>query len=83
MKGFLIAIIAVIILGIIIAVYMCAKALKDKKEGNYWYTDMVNSINAKQAPPSDADELAKFKRLLDEGVITQAEFDKKKAQILK
>jgi hypothetical protein len=31
---------------------------------------------------SDADELTKFKKLLDDGIITQEEFDKKKAQIL-
>jgi hypothetical protein len=34
------------------------------------------------APLSQADELAKFKKLLDEGVLTQEEFNKKKAQIL-
>jgi len=34
------------------------------------------------APISQADELAKFKRLLDDGVLTQEEFDKKKSQIL-
>jgi len=31
---------------------------------------------------SDADELLKFKQLLDAGAITQDEYDKKKAQIL-
>ena len=31
---------------------------------------------------SEADELAKFKRLLDDGVITAAEFEAKKKQIL-
>ena len=31
---------------------------------------------------SDADELAKFKDLLDKGVITQEEFDAKKKQLL-
>ena len=42
--------------------------------------------SAKNAPAaaalSPADELKKFKELLDMGVITQEEFDKKKAQIL-
>jgi hypothetical protein len=33
-------------------------------------------------PVSQADELAKFKKLLDDGVLTQEEFDKKKARIL-
>ena len=34
------------------------------------------------APVSNADELKKFKELLDEGVITQAEFDAKEKQLL-
>jgi hypothetical protein len=34
------------------------------------------------APLSQADELAKFKKLLDDGVLTREEFDRKKAQIL-
>jgi hypothetical protein len=42
--------------------------------------------SAKHAPaaaaPSPADELKKFKELLDMNIITQEEFDKKKAQIL-
>ena len=32
--------------------------------------------------PSSADEIAKFKKLLDDGVITQEEFDAKKKQLL-
>jgi hypothetical protein len=35
-----------------------------------------------QSQISQADELSKFKKLLDDGVLTQEEFDKKKAQIL-
>ena len=34
------------------------------------------------APASAADELAKYKNLLDSGVITQAEFDAKKKEVL-
>lgn len=34
------------------------------------------------APTSAADELAKYKNLLDSGVITQAEFDAKKKEVL-
>lgn len=34
------------------------------------------------AAPSSADEILKFKQLLDQGVITQEEFDKKKQQLL-
>lgn len=33
-------------------------------------------------PPSNADELIKFKELLDSGIITQEEFDAKKKQLL-
>lgn len=36
----------------------------------------------KQEQASTADELLKFKNLLDQGVITQEEFDKKKTQLL-
>jgi hypothetical protein len=36
----------------------------------------------KQPQISQADELSKFKNLLDDGAITQEEYDKKKAQIL-
>lgn len=36
----------------------------------------------KPVPQSSADELKKFKDLLDSGVITQEEFDKKKKQLL-
>lgn len=35
-----------------------------------------------QAAPSSADELKKFKELLDSGIITQEEFDAKKKQLL-
>ncbi len=48
----------------------------------------VNLIPDKNAPVvpkgiSAADELSKYKALLDDGVITQAEFDRKKADLLK
>ncbi|MCL2765606.1 MAG: SHOCT domain-containing protein [Treponema sp.] len=53
-------------------------------------SNAVSAFNkAKMAQPkpqhsqvSEADELIKFKKLLDDGVLTQEEFDKKKAQIL-
>lgn len=41
-----------------------------------------NSSNAAPVPSSSADELLKFKQLLDSGIITQEEFDFKKKQIL-
>lgn len=40
------------------------------------------SAGANTGPAVDADALRNLKRLLDDGIITQAEFDKKKAQLL-
>lgn len=45
----------------------------------------IQAAKAQQAPAapvSAADELKKFKELLDSGVITQEEFDAKKKQLL-
>ena len=39
-------------------------------------------VKANETSASMADELIKYKNLLDTGVITQEEFDKKKAQLL-
>ena len=51
-----------------------------------YYNDKLEKKNQilKQikSPVSGADELAKFKKLLDDGVITKDEFDEKKKQIL-
>lgn len=46
------------------------------------YKKQSNSVNAQVAQISAADELKKFKELLDSGVITQGEFDAKKKQLL-
>ena len=40
-------------------------------------------INNAQTNISNADEIMKFKKLLDEGIITQEEFEKKKKELLK
>lgn len=40
------------------------------------------TIVQQEAPQSNAEELKKFKELLDSGIITQEEFDKKKKQLL-
>ena len=45
-------------------------------------TDLTNNQNNVQTQISPADELKKFKDLLDSGVITQEEFDAKKKQLL-
>ncbi len=42
-------------------------------------TSVINNINA---DTSNADELKKYKELLDNGIITQDEFDQKKKQLL-
>ena len=42
----------------------------------------ANGASNPVAPISIADEITKFKKLLDDGVITQEEFDKKKKQLL-
>ena len=39
-------------------------------------------INSNSVSPSNAEELRKYKELLDSGVITQEEFDEKKKQLL-
>jgi len=41
-----------------------------------------NTINNIVQPKSDADELVKFKELLDNGIISQEEFEAKKKQLL-
>lgn len=51
------------------------KKVEEYKQGKNTAT-IINSA------PSDADELMKFKNLLDMGIITQEEFDTKKKQIL-
>lgn len=45
-------------------------------------TNTQSTTIIREAAVSSADELAKFKVLLDSGVITQEEFDQKKQQIL-
>jgi Zn-dependent protease with chaperone function len=50
---------------------------RKKKESN-----SIEDIAADEKPSSDANELREFKALLDEGIITQEEFDAKKKEIL-
>lgn len=42
-----------------------------------------SKINVTQNNISNADEIIKFKKLLDEGIITKEEFEKKKQELLK
>lgn len=41
-----------------------------------------NKQNAGQSAPSAADEIMKYKNLLDQGIISQEEFEQKKKQLL-
>lgn len=66
-----------------------AKYKKLKEEMPGIYEDIRKRVNeakttkvATSGVPSAADELKKFKELLDMGVITQEEFDTKKKQLL-
>lgn len=59
--------------------YQQAIELKDYIEKLQTHATSPVSLNTKG---SDADELIKFKSLLDDGVITQEEFNAKKKQIL-
>ena len=47
------------------------------------FTEFKNKINnIKDNDQSTADEILKFKNLLDQGIITQEEFEKKKKELL-
>ena len=52
--------------------------------GNVWTGDASRSIGAAGTPGnySVADEIMKYKSLLDDGIITQEEFETKKRQLL-
>ena len=66
----------------------CACGNTKLSNNNYSNNNNLNNKNsnnkpmAPAVPISSADEIAKFKRLLDDGVITQEEFEKKKKQLL-
>lgn len=51
-------------------------------EKNKKWKDNNEPKNEKKKELSQADEIEKFKQLLDSGAITQEEYDKKKKQIL-
>ena len=57
--------------------------LKERQEKEYSQpVTKVNIINQTIIKQTSADELKKFKELLDMGAITQEEFDAKKKQLL-
>ncbi len=45
--------------------------------------EIIKPDSSPSIPRSEADEIRKYKELLDEGAITQEEYEKKKKQILK
>lgn len=57
-----------------------SKLLVDRQTTNNTF-DIKSASEENNSNESEADELAKFKKLLDDGVITQEEFDAKKKQI--
>ena len=63
--------------------------VENRNEVHSALTDIVGKVQVESAytqsnnsAPSDADELKKYKDLLDAGIITQEEFDAKKKQLL-
>lgn len=60
-------------------VHTCFLPNKNAQKVSLQYNSYTPPVTPKQSP---ADELKKYKELLDQGVITQAEFDAKKKQIL-
>ena len=43
---------------------------------------ILDSCSSQEKPISNADEISKYKKLFDDGVITQEEFEAKKKQLL-
>lgn len=65
-------------------------SLYTTEEGTNVYNKLIVHINKKisktgtsSSPKSSADELAKYKNLLDDGAITQEEYEQKKKELLK
>lgn len=58
------------------------KELKQAEELKALIESLQNESNQSTPQSSDADELLKFKELLDEGAITEEEYEAKKKQIL-
>ena len=69
------------VLGILAAVFFLA-FVKRSKLFNRKDIVKVEISNQQHVPVSNADELKKYKELLDSGVISQEEFDAKKKQLL-
>ena len=69
------------VMGLLAGVFVLA-FIKRSKLFNRKDTLKVEIANPQSAPVSNADEIKKYKELLDSGVISQEEFDAKKKQLL-
>lgn len=70
-----------VILALLIAIAVIAVVSNHKIKLYGIQEELVRATNV-YMPNSNADELSKYKKLLDQGVITQAEFEAKKKQLL-
>lgn len=59
-----------------------AGRVSERDERDKQRTEMLNKIGEAAPAPSAADEIAKYKALLDSGAITEEEFEAKKKQLL-
>lgn len=59
-------------------IHKCVSDLLIERQGKA----ITNTTSTQQVSQSNADELKKYKELLDNGIITQEEFDAKKKQLL-
>ncbi len=67
----------ILVLVAIVVIIVCIFALLRMNE-----TDARNEQNRKDREVNNAEAIRKYKELLDDGIITQEEFDKKKAELL-
>ncbi len=58
------------------------KEIMQKIQNTFEQAKSNTNTNVSQSVFSSADEIVKFKHLLEQGIITQEEFDKKKQQLL-
>lgn len=60
------------------ASFLLKKSILRNNQNQQMISELSNQANIK----NDMDELKKYKELLDQGIITQEEFDAKKKQLL-